>query len=351
MSNYTIKDISRMAGVSISTVSRYINGKYEFMSEDTRERIKTIIEQSNYEPNSAARNLKLRKNKTIAFVYSEFNQPSIKDILGAIHTNISPLGYQTMIFDSGSDPENEKKILNTCSRQVDGIVFRPISTDLRIYNRLLSQGVPVVLFDRMVSSWQYDAVYFDHEGGALKMMDHLFENGYRDVYFLETHANPASTKISRKNGYLKYMTDYYGKDFDKEQFLIRLPEDFDSSDCENCFRRILDHKKKFGPKAVFYDAQYFIKYLPSVIKKLGIRVPEELGICGYDYDNWGESLTPSITTLDLPQAEMVSMCLDILYKRIEEAGSGSFDAEQMDVKQIKIDIDLIKRESTAKVRS
>ncbi len=346
-SNYTIKDISRLAGVSISTVSRYINGKYEFMSADTRDRIRRVIDQSNYEPNAAARNLKLKKNRTIAFIYSEFNQPSIKDILGVIHSAVSQMGYQIMIFDSGSDIEMEKKIINTCSKQVDGIVFRPISTDLRIYNRLLAQGIPVVLFDRMISSWQYDAIYFDHYGGSMKMMNHLFENGYRDIYFIETPANPASTKNARRAGYLDFMAEYYGKEFDKNRFVVKLPDNFSHTDCETCFRKILDNKCVFGPKAVYYDAQYFIRYLPSIIKNLSFKVPEDLGICGYDYDNWGESLTPSITTLNLPQSRMVSACLELLFKRIEEAGNGTFSAESMDVQQIKVDINPIIRESTA----
>src|SRR3954451_11921203 len=133
----TIDDVAKAAGTSKSTVSQFLNKRYEYMSQNTREKIERIIEEMNFQPNHFARNLKTRKTKMVGIIVANIRHVFSTEIIGVIERTLQEQGIQVIICNADDDPEKEMGYIQLLAgRNVDSLIVFPTGSNYSEYSRL-----------------------------------------------------------------------------------------------------------------------------------------------------------------------------------------------------------------------
>ncbi|MDN6161456.1 MAG: LacI family transcriptional regulator, partial [Atopostipes sp.] len=144
-----MKDVARLAGVSTTTVSRYLNGSLSKMSTETANRIKDAIAKLNYTPNAAARQMVTHSSKMIAVMVANIDDYFSTELFKGISSFLEANGYIAVLFDSNASLDKEKNVLKTItSYNFDGIIFQPTSSSMENINSEVSFDTPMVIVDR-----------------------------------------------------------------------------------------------------------------------------------------------------------------------------------------------------------
>lgn len=163
----TIKDIAEQAGVSGTTVSRYLNGKFNYMSEETKKRIEIVIDELGYRPSNIARTLKSNKSKLVGAVIADIENPFSNKIIKGLTDKANELGYSLMISVSNNSVEKENEsIARFLDNQVDGLIINTVGENEPTLKKIQKQ-IPLVLIDRDVTSFKADeeiAAYYHQLG-------------------------------------------------------------------------------------------------------------------------------------------------------------------------------------------
>ena len=196
----TINDVARKAEVSKSTVSQYLNGRYEFMSRETRARIKRIIEEMGYRPNALARSLKQKKTHTLAAVVSSILNPFMTNTIRGAEDFCMQAGFNLILCNADDDPQQELAYIHTlASKQIDGLIISTTGRNNEALAELNNNGTPVVLFSRHVPEIGVDTITVNNRLGIRMGIRHLISLGHRNIAFfvLPFHEIPA-TSTKRK---------------------------------------------------------------------------------------------------------------------------------------------------------
>ena len=178
----TISDIAREVGVSKTTISRYLNGNYGYMSAETRQRIENVIEEKGYVPNSIARTLKTKKSRLIGIIANTLRYQVAAQTITAIQDVCIQHGYGTIVYRSNGDSREESNVIQLClNQQVEGFIIIPCENSTERYVELCERGIPVVLCSRYLMDWPYGCVYVKHRELIWAMMDHLREQGFESA--------------------------------------------------------------------------------------------------------------------------------------------------------------------------
>src|SRR5690606_35460190 len=241
MANHKINitDIAKKAGVSITTVSRVLNGKAEQyrISKKSQEKIKETAKRLNYVPNQYAANLKSGKSNTIALIIPSLSNPFFADIASEVNTEIRNRGYITIIGDSdeSTDIENEE-LLQMQSRNIEGLLIVPCSQNWKSIKKLHDRGIPVVCMDRYFEDQDIPYVSTDNYEGAVMATKHLIEQGHTNIACIQGVRHSVPNKL-RIQGYSDAMVNsgiqhvhISGDEFSVEngyketKLLLQLPE-------------------------------------------------------------------------------------------------------------------------------
>lgn len=284
----TIKDIAKMARVSKTTISRYLNGKYEYMSEDTIERIRGIIEITGYKPNSVARSLKNRKSMLIGLIVADIESPFSSACIKSIGDAARSMGYSLLIENSDNDLEKEQACIQTMlQHQVDGLIFNAVSYKNSNLEAITSKGLPVVLLDRFVEDNKYDIAHLDCDKPIKDAIDHLKQQGYGRIALFAQPFEDISPRFLRRDSFIRYMSSIDSSP--KELVYSNITNSADSF-CNALSRLIVLSRKDDCPPAVIVTNGVASIYAVRAAKSLGLSIPGELGICGYDEWGWASDI-------------------------------------------------------------
>ena len=176
MKRITIKDVAERSGVSVSTVSQYLNGRYNYMGEDTRNRIKEAVVELGYRPNFMARNLKNRSTKTIGVIVSNILHHFAVYMTRKIEDYCDHDGYNLIICNADDDSEKEEKYINNLiEKQVDGLIIMPTTGNDDLYKKLAGQKFPVVFIDRFMEDVDVPSFKLDNHHAVTLAYDYLKE--------------------------------------------------------------------------------------------------------------------------------------------------------------------------------
>lgn len=322
---FTISDIAKGAGVSKTTVSRYINGKYEYMSEKTRKRIEAVINVSEYRPNNIARSLKTQKSMLIGVVIADIESPFSAALIKGMGDTLRSEGYNMIIVNSDNSYEKEKEYIDSLISQcVDGLIVNTTKTINPFLIEIANRGMPVVLSDRFVKDYNFDIVYIENDESTERAVRHLYESGYRTIgYFTQYPCDDISARYLRRNAFMKTLNSLNIAGPEKYTFEINIdnPDTIKSS-----IRKLLDLSGK-GPTAIFTSNGVTLINTLNAVKALNLRIPQDIGICGYDdwgwtsQMNWTSIVPPGITSVAADTHEMGSMTAKVLLNRIENPES------------------------------
>ncbi len=308
----TISDIAKAAKVSKTTVSRYLNGNYGYMSAETRLNIEQIIRQYDYVPNSVARTLKSKRSGMIGIIVNTLRYQVGAQTVTGINDICARNGYGTIVHCSNDDPVAEQTAIQLClNQQVEGLVIIPSENSILRYQEICERGVPVVLCTRKLADWPYGSVYVRHDEMIRNMLRHLKEQGFEKVRFL----------LDVRNFHKKWMGDVFSQTAE-ELFGMTDAESVVLVGRENpmvceALEAFL-HQYPGQRKAVMAVNTHTLFLTLQELERRKIEIPRELGVCGYDAVGWSELVSPGISAMRQPMDRMGIVAAEKMMESLRE---------------------------------
>lgn len=293
----TMKDIARELGISVATVSRALSGSQR-ISGAVRERVLDYARRHDFTPNMFAETLRysrVKPAKIIGVIVPEFAHFYFSSVLAGIEERASESGYRIMVAQSGEDTRREAQICRSLyENKVCGVIVSQAKTTTspEHFLALISAGVPIVFYDRISTSVPASRVVVDDYTGAFGAVCHLLDTGCRRIAF---YGSPMTLEISKNrfNGY-KDALHKYGAEVN--------PDNIIQCDCREDAERltpeILSRPDDTRPDAFFAvndDTAIGIMY---TAKRMGLRVPEDISVCGFTNGQRAVACDPPLTTVE-----------------------------------------------------
>lgn len=337
----TLKKIAKEFGVSISTVSKALKDSHEISSE-VKERIQAFAKYYHYKPNSLALNLRNQKTKTIGVIIPEIVHHFFTKVITGIEKLANEKGYNVMICLSNES--FEKEVLNLemlANGVVDGIILSVAKEteerdDYTHFKELINNGIPLVMFDRVVDEIECNKVIADDKGGAFLATEQLIQNGCSKIALLTT-PDYVTVGNERKEGYLKALNDH--NITVNEDLIVQVDEKIS---IEEQLSELF--KGSDVPDGIFAVNEIYAATVMKVARKFGYNVPEDIEVIGFTDGVISEFATPSLTTVAQHGRSMGHKALELLLDEID-----SQDAVYQ-YKTNLIQTDLKIRNSTKKVQ-
>ncbi|ART75921.1 LacI family transcriptional regulator [Sutcliffiella horikoshii] len=291
----TIKDIARVAGVSVTTVSRALNG-YSDVNKKTRQRIEEVAKELNYSPNTVARSLVMKKSKTIGLLVSDMNREGVKDnftfeVLCGINEASANSDYDLVLFSTTSSKQSQKTYTQLCrERRVDGVILQGIKTDDPYLQEVVESDIPCVLVDIPQESETVGYVTTDNVEGAKKAVAHLIERGHKNIAMINGHEK-ADVSIRRLQGYMEVLNNEkvpYRSEWIKNG-------DFKEKVAEEVAMELLTEHPEIT--AVFCASDLMGLGVLKAVNKIGKKVPDDIAVIGYDDIMLASYANPSLSTI------------------------------------------------------
>lgn len=319
----TIDVIAEAAGVSKTTVPRFLNGRTELMSKPTAQKIQSIIELCDYHPSEYARALKNNRTKMIGIIVADIRSPWTSAFIAGCEMVLSEHGYSALFLNSGNSIAKEKELVATLkNRGVEGLIVNPASHNDPYLMKYALSDMPLVICDRLIKDYPFNAVVPGIEEPLVKLLTHLKEQGFTRPVLFSLTKQESETRMMRVQPFREAMTVVYGAV--REEDLICM----DTDDPDAVHARLRDFMAQCGEKekvAVLCANTITMLRVFSAIQRLQLAIPQEIGICGQDDWCWDETtrlpalLYPEITTLDVNSEEIGRQCAEMILRQISGA--------------------------------
>lgn len=329
----TLKDIARKAKVSIKTVSRVINDE-PMVSNNTRRKVKAVIEELGYQPNLIARSLKKRKSNTIGFIIPDIGNPAFTEMVKGCMDSLNNMGYFTLLGSYEDDPQKELDFIRDFnSMLIDGMVIIPSMTENRDISIFESINCPVVLMDREIDGLNMDTVISGNSNGAFRAVTHLVSMGYKRIVFLGGLKKVKPAK-KRYEGWKKALDE---RELFDEDLVF-----WGSFSTESGYSMMNEAFGSFNDiDAVFAGNDIVALGAMNAIKDKNLSIPDDISIIGYDDMFFSQYLNPSLSSVAAKLFLEGKTAADLLLKRIKNPSG-------FKPKRIVIECDLILRDSVLK---
>lgn len=311
----TMKDLAKRTGLGLATISSYFNGGN--VREKNRKKIEEAIEELHYEVNEVARNLKTNATKTIGVVIPELNNTFCAEIITGIEDILRNHGYATMICDCRTDKKLEQEAVEfLCRKRVDGIINMPVDTEGGHLKTFQKTGKPIVLIDRKIKGVVCDSVLVDNEQAASDALRLLYEKGHRNIGIIGG-PEEISTAQERMKGYCKTMKEL---NLPVRQSLI-VHGDYTIQGGVKAMETLVQENPEMT--AVFITNYEMTMGAVIGLNELGIRIPEEISLVGFDNLPFARACNPKLTIVSQPTDKIAEAAAGIMLERLEHAGNES----------------------------
>lgn len=301
--NLTIVDVAEKAGVSKTTISRYLNGKFEFMSEESKQRIAHVIEELGYRPNNLARSLKSKKSRIIGVLVSDISSPFSSILLKGISDCCDRYGYGVLITSTNDSPKKEREyILSMIDQRVEGIILNTTGQNNDFLQQVERVGIPIILADRPIEPNLFDTVRTADYDSMLAALRYLKDCGYAEVgLFIEPLHN--DTRLSRFRAYETACGSIFQQEPKVFYFDHNKPQE-----AESLVRAFLE-RNGAGKKAIFAANGVVLMHVVRALQSMGTRFPQDVGVCGFDNWEWTELIADGITVIEQPTYKVGRECV------------------------------------------
>jgi len=304
----TSKDIARRLRISQSTVSRALRGDPR-VAPRTMARVLEAARQMNYTPNLAARTLITRRTRTVGVVVHDITNPFYPELLEILHNEFALAGYRTVLFNEQTDASAEQHLADLVNGSAaDGIVYVSATLGSPLPGR--PGGVPIVLVNRYVDDVDVDTVVSDNRRGGRLVAEAMVELGHRRIALIAGPDN-ATTSRDRERGFREQLKAS-GISFDRS--LRRVGQFSHHSGYHWCLDLLASERR---PTAVFATNDLIAFGALDAARRVGVRVPAELSIVGFDDIDMAGWEGFNLTTVRQPLAEMGGSAARLLIERIE----------------------------------
>jgi LacI family repressor for deo operon, udp, cdd, tsx, nupC, and nupG len=309
----TIYDIAEKLNLNPSSVSRALNNSSS-VNDATKKLILKTAKELNYTRNTLASNLRKGHSKTIGVVVPRINQNFFANVIAGIEDATYKQGYNLIICQSNELYDKEVQCVNTLINQHVDCVVISISvetTDHAHLQNIMDHGIQLIQFDRVADELETLKVTNDNEQSSFEAVSHMIKQGYRRVALLE---GPQKLNIfrQRKNGYLRALQEN-GIPVLNE---LMIENAWTKELSANATRQLLNLPQP--PDAIFASTSDFSALgVLEVATAMNIKVPEELGICGYSNEDFTDITSPSITTIDQFSFYMGKTVANLYFQEME----------------------------------
>ncbi len=344
----TLKQIARELDVSISTVSKALRNSIE-ISDDTKQKIQAFAKLYNYRPNNIALSLKNRKTKTIGVIIPEIVHHFFSKVIRGIELVANSKGYNVII--GLSNESFDKEVINMellANGSIDGFILSISKETLRQqdyhhFNETINQGMPIVMFDRVVNDINCDKVIVDDFEGSKKAVNKLILSGCENIGIITTKDFVSVGKL-RTQGYLESLKENNVQS--NSSLILKIDVELDSEDhLEDLEKEIeqlfINNKNMDG---VFAVNELYAIIAMKVARKRGFQMPEEFQVIGFTDGVLSKHATPSLTTVSQHAQQMGEKAAKLLINRLELDIEN--EEEEEEYQTVVIETELIERDST-----
>ena len=310
----TIRDIKEQTGLSLATISKYLNGGN--VLPENKVKIETAIKELHYEVNEIARGLVTNKTRTVGVIVYNVESFFNGTVLRYIGGKLRERGYGLFICDSCNDEEVEaQNVRFLLGKKVDGIIVIPIAKTPNFLNPAKNAGIPVVLLDRCFQNYNFDCVRIDNRTAAFRAADILIENHHKDIAII--CSKEEYTGCERYLGFMDAMS----------QAGLKVSE---------AYMKKGNHSIKFGyesmkqllnmptpPTAVFMTNYDLTLGAVMSLNESSARCPEDVSFLGFDDLILSHIVEPRMCMVVQPMKEMGEKTVELLLDRIESKETGT----------------------------
>ncbi|WP_184546184.1 LacI family DNA-binding transcriptional regulator [Mucilaginibacter sp. FT3.2] len=308
----SIKDIAAHLNISITTVSLILNGKSKEvgLSDILNEKVLKYTKEIGYKPNLLAKSLRTGKTKIICLLVENIADPFFSSIAGFVEELATQRGYKIIYGSTKNDPAKTSELISLFKdRHVDGFIIAPTEELEADINNLLSEHVPLVLFDRYYPAIDTDQVVVDNFDSTYKAIQMLIAQGYKNIAFV-TLESDQSQMHDRLGGYLKVM-EVHGLTPCVQKIAYESVE----QDACTLIKQLLS--TDIPVDALFFGTNYLTLKGLEVLKDLDIAVPRDIGVISFDDHEVFKLFTPGITAVVQPVALMSEKIVELLLEQID----------------------------------
>jgi len=303
------------------------------VAASTRTRVMKAAQQLGYQPNVLARSLRQRETRTIGLIVTDILNPFHALLAKGVQDTADAHGYVTFLFNSDEQPEKEARAIGTLrGHLLQGLIIVPTSGTREHLKSL--PHLPVVELDRVSGNPQSITVTVDNLGGAAAATAHLIELGHRRIGMIVGQLD-ISTAVERHAGYSSALKTA-GLTYDP--LLVRLGQHRED-DGHRATRELLSLPTPERPTALFVGNNEMTVGAVLAARELGLRIPEDLSIVGFDDSRWAQTMSPPLTVISQPAYDLGTHACEQLLARLARERPGP-------VLRVQLPTELIIREST-----
>ena len=307
----TVNDVAQRAGVSFATAARALGG-YGYVSDRSRERVERAAAELDYRRNDVARALASGSTRTVGLVVGDIENPYFAAASRGVAAVLEPAGYTLLLANSDEDPERERQAIDVFSTRVDALVLSPARSFDK--HRTRDVGKPLVLLDRTVRGLDVDSVGVDNAEAAATAVAHLAGMGHRRIGVVASPSDISST-ADRLRGFRAALRR---AGIDPDPALEAATRDH-AGDPEDAALALLDRPASERPTAVFTTENVVTGGTLRAVRRLGLRVPDDLSIVAFDDTDWLPLMDPPITVVRQPVVDLGRRAATLLLERLDGA--------------------------------
>lgn len=305
----TMKDIARIAKVSTSTVSHVINNT-RYVSDEIREKIMKVVNELNYTPSAVARSLKVKETKTLGMLVTATSNPFFAEVVSGVEQYCNQHHYNLIISSiDGNEQRLQQNIQTLIQKQVDGLLLMYSDTRHAMVEQL-NLNLPIVVMDWWPTELNADKIYENSEFGAYLATKTLIEQGHKNIAII-TGKLDKSLAHNRLLGYQKALQDAHLPI--NPDWIIESHFDFEGG--VEGMKKLLQITPR--PTAVFACSDTIAVGIYQVAWQQGLHIPQDISVIGYDNIMLAQYLTPPLTTIHQPKAELGKLAVETLLERIK----------------------------------
>jgi LacI family transcriptional regulator len=335
----TLKDIARETGVHVSTVSRALDPvESKSITEEVASRIQAAADALGYRPNRIAAGLRTNRTMTVGVMIPDITNVIFPPILRGIESVLEPRGYASIIVNTDSEREREKRLVDVLrDRGVDGIIHAAVLRSDPTIAKAASEGLPVVTLNRMVENSQIPYVINDEDAGICKMLRHLRDLNHRDIAHVAgpQDLSTGQLRLAAFRNAAKKLSIEFRPD------LVVTARRFDEQEGARCVQELLASGRKFT--AILCANDRLALGAIDELRERGLDCPRDVSVTGFNDMPFLELIRPRLTTVRIQQHNAGSTAAKVLLQLMDGE-----NAENVPMETI-LPVEIIVRESTAEV--
>ncbi len=339
MKRATLRDIATATGYSANTVSRALNDRREIRQE-TKRKIVEAADRLGYHPNRMARGLRQQRSGILGVVVTDISNPFFGAVVKSIEQAATALGYGIILQDTDERYELEWEAVQLLlSQHVDGVIITPVQTRKDSILELERQRIPFLLLGRRFADFDCSYVIPNDEQAGFLAAEHLIQYGHRTIGLVNAPAH-ISSAIERERGFVKAHR--------KHRVAVHEPLLRDGAlSAEDGYRLTRDiFAKPERPTALVAFSDFVALGMMRAVQDAGLEIPEDVSVVGIDDIQFSRCCPQALTTVRSPKEELGQRAVALINQLLEQ----SMREEEQEIAREELDVELIVRETTARVR-